>query len=122
MNTTASIAGEHAAARHPGKAFVIDFALGLMAFSAMIGIFSIAESNAFPVLPPAELLGLNPLQPSPAAFVPALTEVAPAPFLTPGIPTYVVALFALTFASLTAFNLAVWRHLRTAYASPRRSA
>jgi hypothetical protein len=33
---------------------------------------------------------------------------------------HAVALLSLTFAGLLALNLAFWRHLRRAYASPRR--
>lgn len=35
--------------------------------------------------------------------------------------TRAMVLLSLTFAALTALNLAFWRHLRRVYASPRRS-
>jgi hypothetical protein len=111
--------------RRPAVTFLMDFALGLLVFSAVVGAFSITSSNAFPGPPPVELLGMGPamgLAPSPAAFVPLLSDVALTPRLQAGLPTHTYILLALAFSTLTAFNLAVWRHLRTAYASPRRRA
>jgi hypothetical protein len=111
--------------RRPVVTFLMDFALGLLVFSAVVGAFSITSSNAFPGPPPVELLGIGTgmgLTPSPAAFVPLLSDVALTPRLQAGLPTHTYILLALAFSTLTAFNLAVWRHLRTAYASPRRRA
>jgi hypothetical protein len=105
----------------PAATFFLDFALGMLVFAAVVGIFSISSSNAFPAPPPIELLTMG-LTPQPAGFVPLLSDVAPTPRLEQGVPTHTVVLLALAFSTLTAFNLAVWRHLRTAYASPRRRA
>lgn len=96
-----------------------DFALGLLVFALTVGAFNLSGSAAFPVPPPPDLLSLSTLVRPEAMVVPTLKEVAPVPLLSPGPPGYVLTLLALVFALLTAFNLAVLRHLRGAYAAPQ---
>ena len=46
-------------------------------------------------------------------------------YVSPESPAYrrqALILLSIAFAGLAAFNLAFWRHLRRAYASPRRGA
>jgi hypothetical protein len=104
------------------KAFVADFAVALLLFAAVTGVFSIGTSNAFPAPPPAELVRLTADLAAQAAFVPALVVEQPVfAELTAG-PTrgQTLLVLAFAFATLAAMNMAVLRHLRTAYASPRR--
>jgi hypothetical protein len=105
----------------PVRTFVMDFAVALLVFSVVIGAFSVTSGNAFPAPPPPDLLPPALALAQSTAFVQPLHIAAPAlSMFEQPTSQLTAALLALTFASLTAFNLAVWRHLRTAYASPRR--
>lgn len=105
----------------------IDFALGLTIFAGIAGFVATDNSAAFPAPPPPEL---TRMETAGTAVVPrSASRVQLAAFTTPpeigparmpSSPASVSLLLALSFATMTALNLAFWRHLRRAYASPRR--
>ena len=108
------------------RGFIKDFIIAFTAFIIISGSFNVEQSNAFPAPLPAELtlphiLGGH----SSAPITPSLQVVAFAPrspFANDALPSRqsILLLLSLVLATLTAFNLAVWRHLRRVYASPRR--
>jgi hypothetical protein len=103
------------------RLFAIDFMAALLVFAVLAGAFSVTQSNAFPAPPPLELTSAATAVALPLAGVPALLVEKPAfPSLEAPSSQHTMWLLAIAFATLTAFNMAVWRHLRTAYASPRR--
>jgi hypothetical protein len=102
------------------RTFALDFSAALFVFMLVVGAFSVTSGHAFPAPPPPDLLPPALAFTQPAAFVQPLHLAAPFPTFDANISPLTTVVLALAFASLTAFNLAVWRHLRTAYASPRR--
>jgi hypothetical protein len=109
----------------PGRSirrFIADFAAALVLFAIVAGAFSVPSSNAFPAPPPAELVGPAFHTLTSSAVLPVLLVEQPnfASLAGPPPRGSLLTLLALAFATLTAMNMAVWRHLRTAYASPRR--
>jgi hypothetical protein len=101
----------------------LDFVLALALFWTVAFAVSLNHSRAFAVpLPPVsngsilrDVAGLNPVNfhaPGSSSLYLAQED--------PGRQSRALALLSLAFAGLVAFNLAFWRHLRRAYASPRR--
>jgi hypothetical protein len=99
------------------RQFVTDFALALLVFAFFAGVFSVSSGHAFPAPPPSELV---PAAAHAIAFVPTLAIIPPSLPTDPAQPWSLLPLLAMTTSALLAFNLAVLRHLRSAYASPRR--
>ena len=103
----------------------MDFALALVLFMGLTGTYLVSPSDAFPgpslvglvtgsqakvVIAPAEGLAAEPI---------ALRSQPAAP-ATMAPHAFYKVLLALVFAAMTTFNLALWRHLRRAYAVPKR--
>ncbi len=99
----------------------VDFAAALFLFAVLAGAFNIEPSIAFPAPPPPELSLASALLPPPTMInaVPTFPGETPRETYGPS-PGYTLTLLALAFASLVATNLAIGRHLRSAYATPRR--
>ena len=100
------------------RRFAADFALALLAFAAIAGLFNVGASNAFPAPPPPELsLVRAVLMETPAMIVatPTFSATADGPSAA---QTLMVLAFA--FATLVATNLAIGRHLVSAYVAPVR--
>jgi len=96
----------------------IDFALALMLFWLLTFALSTHDGRAHAV---PLYTGPQGVQ-TPAERVNRLTLLS---FETRGRPNppnerQALGLLSLAFALLVALNLAIWRHLRRAYASPRR--
>ncbi len=108
---------DEAAAGYQGiRRFVVDFGTAFLLFAICAGLFSIDASNAFPAPPPPELSLASALLPPPTMIF--ATPTFPGAIEGPG-PLQTLALLAFAFASLIATNLAIGRHLLSAYASPR---
>ena len=93
----------------------IDFALALTLFWLLTFALSTHDGKAHAV--PLYVPSASPER------VNRLTLLAFEPHAAhPGLPSdwQSLALLSLAFALLAALNLAIWRHLRRAYASPRR--
>jgi hypothetical protein len=99
------------------RRFVVDFAASLLVFALCAGLFSIGTSYAFPMPPPPELSFASALLPPPTMNLAVPTF--PSSLHGPG-PLETLTLLAFAFASLVATNMAIGRHLLSAYASPRR--
>jgi hypothetical protein len=110
-------ADELAAGGQAIRRFSVDFAAGLLVFAVCAGLFSIGASNAFPAPPPPELSLVSALLPPPTMIV--TIPAFPGELQGPG-PFQTLTLLAFAFASLVATNMAIGRHLLSAYASPRR--
>jgi hypothetical protein len=105
------------------RALFADFVIALLLFSACLGGYSSDRGHAFPAPPPAELTAQHAAR----AIDRATATEAGIPVAYPAFQPFEeprstdLQLLAVALATLAAFNLAVWRHLRRAYASPRRS-
>lgn len=100
------------------RRFAADFTLALVAFAALAGLFSIGASNAFPALPPPELSLAQAAwtqQPAMIVATPVFASTADGP-----THTQTLLLLACAFATLVAANLAIGRHLISAYVAPLR--
>jgi hypothetical protein len=97
----------------------VDFALALGVFWLLTFALSSHDGRAHAVP-----LYAQPQAPEPAANrvnrLTLLSFEARSPRSTPPNATHSLGLLSLAFALLAALNLAIWRHLRRAYASPRR--
>jgi hypothetical protein len=126
--------------RTPLKRFVFDFVVGLAIFAGAIGAIRVTESRAFAAPLPIEMAGtgdalrLLGLVDVDALAAPRATiahkSLSPAnfasvqrPSLTSGPLSHrsVFALLALAFATITALNLALVRHVRAVAVQGRRS-
>lgn len=108
---------EQAAGWQVIRRFVVDFAAALLLFAICAGLFGIDASNAFPGPPPPELSIASALLPPPGMIL--STPTFPGMIEGPGL-WQTLTLLAFAFASLVATNLAIGRHLRSAYATPGR--
>ena len=102
----------------PLRRFAADFALALVAIAAIAGLFGVGASNAFPAPLPAELSLAHAV----LAHQPAMTVATPVFASASDGPSQAqtLVLLALAFATLLATNLAIGRHLMTAYVAPLR--
>ena len=118
MAETSAEAGVATAAGRPtlGR-FIVDFALALVVFIAAAGLIGTDTGNAFPAPPPPDLVkgALLPV-------VQPLSIIVPSILPAPDTAGPALVLLAIAFATLAATNLAIGRHLLSAYASPRRRA
>jgi hypothetical protein len=124
--TNSGTAASNENAAQSVRAFIKDFIIAFTAFVIISGSFNVDKSNAFPAPVPAELTLPVALGGQTAAVDTAALQLiafAPrSPFADDVLPSRqsILLLLSLVLATLTAFNLAVWRHLRRVYASPRR--
>ena len=106
------------------RRFAFDFMLALVAFAALTGLLSVSSSNAFPALPPPELsLAQTVWMPQPAMFVATPVFALTTDALAQAVPSHSMTLLVLAFAfaTLVAGNLAIGRHLMSAYGVPPRT-
>lgn len=101
------------------RRWLADFALALALFWSVAFVVS-AHTHAHALPPLAkEATGL-----SPAVRAGLRAPEADRPFepwhKAQAGPAHALLLLSLAFAALAACNLAIWRHLRRVYASPRR--
>jgi hypothetical protein len=97
----------------------IDFALALMLFWLLIFAFSTHDGKAHAVPLYANPQGMQ-AAPDRVNRLALLSFETRASRATPPNADQALGLLSLAFALLAALNLAIWRHLRRAYASPRR--
>ncbi len=104
---------------------LLDFALAFGLFWTVALLAGTSHSHAHPVpLPPAatEPNSAPSGIPAPAAFHTLPTSVsAHAGYRAQALPEHALLFFSLAVAALAAVNIGFYRHLRRAYASPRRS-
>lgn len=97
----------------------VDFALALLLFWVLTFALSTPDgkAHAVPLSPPSQLPQVAPDRANHSALF-TLEPRANRPSLASERQS--LGLLSLAFAFLAALNLAIWRHLRRAYASPRR--
>lgn len=120
------------------KRFGLDFVVGLAIFAGAMGAIRVSESSAFPAPVPVELAGtidalrLLGLADADALAMPRATiahKTSSATFATviqaPSLATRpmsersILTLLAFAFASITALNMALVRHVRATAGRPR---
>ncbi len=109
--------GAQVAHRRAARRFAVDFVTALFVFAICTGLFGIEASNAFPAPPPPELSFASTPLPLPTMLMTVPTF--PGTVDGPG-PLQMLTLLGFAFASLVATNLAIGRHLVSAYARPNR--
>jgi len=97
----------------------IDFTLALGLFWLLTFALSSHDSRAHAV-PLSPHPGLHEVAPERVNRLTLLSFEARSSRPTPPNSRQSLGLLSLAFALLAALNLAIWRHLRRAYASPRR--
>lgn len=94
-----------------GRRWLTDFLVAFVLFWAAAVFIGAPDGRAFAahLLPKLQQISALPARGSPL------------PYPGGGVPQSAsLLILSVTFSSLVAFNLAFWRHLRRAYASPRR--
>jgi hypothetical protein len=95
----------------PARRWLTDFLVAFVLFWAAVAFIGAPDGRAFAahLLPKLQQMNALPRRdlalPHPRGGVPQQTSLL---------------ILGVTFSSLVAFNLAFWRHLRRAYAIPRR--
>jgi hypothetical protein len=101
-----------------------DFLLVFALFWALAAAIGVNQDKAFAVQLPTDInhaIMRDVAGPNPASFhVPGTTAMY-LPQEDPAQRLRNLLLLSFAVAGMAAFNLAFWRHLRRAYASPRRS-
>ena len=95
-----------------------DFVIGLVVYAGIVLATSFADGGQFDVQP--TMFSSTARAAAPTGLVPAgATAVAAESQLSSTEKREAVAILGLAFAALVAFDLALFRHLRRVYASPR---
>lgn len=107
------------------KRGIADFTLALALFWAVVLLAGVESDDRAYAVPLPELTAAEALLElggsNPASFhVPGTTSLY-LPSEAPAQRNKELGLLSVAVATIAAFNLAFWRHLRRAYASPRRS-
>jgi len=126
MTGFASMFGVSSRARAGLRLIVIDFFLAFALIWGTVFTVAFARGRAHAagvpavgaVVRAAEQRGPSVGAAVPRALLPGLASYTEGPAGATDVATYL--LLSLNVAALTALNLAFWRHLRRAYASPRR--
>jgi hypothetical protein len=107
------------------RRWITDFALAFVLFWAVAFAVSISHTRAYAVPLPVlgkELIVRDSAQANNANFrASEANRSNQAASKVQSSPGQALLLLSLAFAAIAAFNLGFWRHLRRAYASPRRS-
>jgi hypothetical protein len=107
------------------RRWIRDFALAFAIFWTVAFAVSVSHTRAYAVPLPVlgkELVVRDSAQPSMTTFRASESDRPNrAVAKIQSSPEQALLLLSLAFAAIAAFNLGFWRHLRRAYASPRRS-
>jgi hypothetical protein len=107
------------------RRWAVDFALAFAFFWAVAFAVSISHTRAYAVPLPVlgkELVVRDAAQSNQANFrAPESGRSNQAAAKVQSSPGQALLLLSLAIAAIAAFNIGFWRHLRRAYASPRRS-
>lgn len=109
---------------HELRRCIRDFLLSLAVFVALFAVPYGGQGNwAPPKASAADIAVVQWLEPPPGLVVEFASISAlprPAGYVGGAERTRAMILLGLTFSLMLTFNLAIWRHLRREYASPRR--